>query len=68
MRKDYRVKLPGGDRAVVAPEKVHDYLLSSANPRARGKPAFFRVTLRLTDVREVTDDELVSVRSLDSTG
>ena len=26
------------------------------------------VTLRMTDVREVTDDELVSVRSLDSTG
>jgi len=36
------VKLPGADRAVVAPEKVRDFLLSSANPRARGKPAFFR--------------------------
>jgi len=26
------------------------------------------VTLRTTDVRDATDDELVSVRSLDSTG
>ena len=35
------MKLPGADRAVVAPEKVRDFLLSPANPRARGKPAFF---------------------------
>ena len=34
--------LPGAERAVVAPEKVRDFLLSPANARARGKPAFFR--------------------------
>jgi hypothetical protein len=36
------MKLPGADRAVVAPDKVRDYLLSPVNPRARGKAAFFQ--------------------------
>lgn len=36
------MKLPGAERAVVADEKVREYLLSSTNPRARGKAAFFR--------------------------
>jgi hypothetical protein len=37
-----RVRLPNAERAVVADEKVRDYLLSPVNPRARGKAAFFR--------------------------
>lgn len=36
------MNLPGAERAVVADEKVRDYLLSPVNPRARGKAAFFR--------------------------
>jgi hypothetical protein len=36
------VKLPGAHRAIVPPEKVRDYLLSTTSPRARGKAAFFR--------------------------
>ena len=35
------MKLPGAERAIVAPEKVRDYLLSAVNPRSRGKAAFF---------------------------
>jgi hypothetical protein len=36
------LKLPGVERAIVAEEKVREYLLSAVNPRARGKAAFFR--------------------------
>jgi hypothetical protein len=36
------LKLPGASRAVVADEKVRDYLLSPVNPRTMGKVAFFR--------------------------
>ncbi len=34
--------LPNAEKALVAPEKVRDYLLAPSNPRARGKAAFFR--------------------------
>jgi hypothetical protein len=33
--------LPGGERAIVAPEKVRDYLLSLEHPVGRGKARFF---------------------------
>ena len=36
------MRLPGAERAIVAPDKVRDYLLSPANPRARGKAQFFQ--------------------------
>lgn len=36
------MKLPGLDRAVVSPSKVHGYLLSDAHPVGRFKAAFFR--------------------------
>jgi hypothetical protein len=35
------VKLPGGQRAVVLPEKVREYLLSPLHPVGRFKAAFF---------------------------
>ena len=35
------MKLPNAEAAVVDDAKVRDYLLSAANPRSRGKPAFF---------------------------
>lgn len=35
------MKLPHAENAVVPPEKIVDYLLNEANPRARGKAAFF---------------------------
>jgi hypothetical protein len=38
------VKLPNGDRAVVGPEKVRDYLLSSSHPTGRFKAAVFSST------------------------
>src|SRR5690606_5435061 len=37
------VRLPYAESAVVEEAKVRDYLLSAANPRARGKPAFFHL-------------------------
>ena len=36
------MKLPNAERAVIPIEKVRDYLLSAANPRTRGKAAFFQ--------------------------
>jgi hypothetical protein len=36
------MKLPNADRAIISAEKVRDYLLAPANPRAQGKAAFFR--------------------------
>ena len=35
------VILPNADRAIVAPEKVRDYLLASDHPLGRGKAKFF---------------------------
>lgn len=35
------MKLPNAESAVVEEAKVRDDLLSAANPRSRGKPAFF---------------------------
>jgi hypothetical protein len=35
------MKLPGVDRAVIAPSKVREYLLSRAHPVGRFKAAFF---------------------------
>jgi len=35
------MKLPGGDRAVIEPAKIRDYLLSAAHPVGRFKAAFF---------------------------
>jgi hypothetical protein len=35
------MKLPNGDRAVVEPEKVRDYLLSPTHPVGRFKAAYF---------------------------
>jgi hypothetical protein len=35
------MRLPGADRALVAPEKVRDYLLSVAHPIGRFKARFF---------------------------
>jgi hypothetical protein len=37
-----QMKLPSADRAIIPAEKVRDYLLAPANPRAQGKAAFFR--------------------------
>lgn len=36
------MKLPNAETAVVPAEKVREYLLSPANPRASGKASFFR--------------------------
>ena len=36
------VNLPNADQAIIPLGKVRDYLLSAANPRARGKAAFFQ--------------------------
>lgn len=36
------MKLPNAERALIPIEKVRDYLLSAANPRTRGKAAFFQ--------------------------
>lgn len=36
------MKLPSADHALIPAEKVRDYLLAPANPRAQGKAAFFR--------------------------
>jgi hypothetical protein len=35
------MKLPGGERAVIEPAKVRDYLLSSDHPVGRSKAHFF---------------------------
>lgn len=35
------MKLPGGDRAIIDPAKVRDYLLSPEHPLGRFKAAFF---------------------------
>ena len=36
------MNLPNADQAVIPLEKVRDYLLAAANPRTRGKAAFFQ--------------------------
>lgn len=36
------MKLPHAAHALIPIEKVRDYLLSAANPRSRGKAAFFQ--------------------------
>lgn len=36
------MKLPRAEDALIPIEKVRDYLLSAANPRTRGKAAFFQ--------------------------
>ena len=38
---DELMKLPAGDRAVIDPSKVRDYLLSPSHPVGRFKAAFF---------------------------
>lgn len=35
------MKVPGAERAVVSPEKVHGYLLSATHPVGRFKAAYF---------------------------
>jgi hypothetical protein len=35
------VRLPGGERAIIDPEKLRDYVLSRAHPVGRFKAAFF---------------------------
>jgi len=35
------MKLPNGDQAIIAPEKLRDYLLSARHPVGRFKAAFF---------------------------
>jgi hypothetical protein len=35
------MKLPNGDRALIEPEKVRDYLLSTTHPVGRFKAAYF---------------------------
>ncbi|HET9956064.1 MAG TPA: hypothetical protein VFQ61_16270 [Polyangiaceae bacterium] len=55
------VNLPNADQAIIPLEKVRDYLLSAANPRARGKAAFFQ-TLGFDPVQwEVLRDALLEV-------
>lgn len=38
---DEPMKLPGGERALIDPSKVRDYLLSPSHPVGRFKAAFF---------------------------
>lgn len=35
------MNLPAADRALIQPEKLHDYLLSTEHPVGRFKAAFF---------------------------
>ena len=35
------MRLPGGERAIIDPEKLRDYVLSRAHPGGRFKAAFF---------------------------
>ena len=35
------MRLPGGERAIIDPEKLRDYMLSRAHPVGRFKAAFF---------------------------
>jgi len=42
------VRLPGGDRAIVDPTKLTDYVLSEAHPRGRNKARVFCAALGLT--------------------
>jgi hypothetical protein len=71
------VLLPNADLAEIDPQKLHGYLLSKTHPIGRFKARFFAalgyaaerwqelealVTLHLTDLRPVADDDLVAVR------
>ncbi len=62
------MELPGADRAVIEPEKVREYLLSSSHPVGRFKAAFFAALGfgpdRWSDLR---DELLLAARSPDAT-
>lgn len=55
------VKLPGGRNAVVAEDKVRGYLLAVANPRSRGKPAFFQAIGFSPETWELLRDQLLEI-------
>lgn len=55
------MKLPEGANAVVAEDKVRGYLLAAANPRSRGKPAFFRALGFGLENWEVLRDTLLEI-------
>ena len=42
------MKLPNGDRAIVDPQKIREYCLSTAHPRGRHKARVFASVLGLT--------------------
>lgn len=47
-RKEARVRLPNGDRAVVAEDKLIEYCLNPAHPRGRNKARVFASALGIT--------------------
>ena len=58
------MKLPGGERAVVEPAKVRDYLLSPEHPVGRGKARFFAALgFRRDRSHELRDALLALARS-----
>lgn len=60
------MKLPHADRAVVEVSKIRDYLLAAANPRARGKPAFFLSLGFGVEQGELLRRELLQIAQSDS--
>lgn len=59
------MRMPNADRAVVEEAKVSDYLLSAANPRARGKPAFFHALGFGFENRKLLRQELLHIAQSD---
>lgn len=60
------MRLPNADRAIVDEAKVRDYLLSAANPRSRGKPAFFHALGFGFENCELLRQELLRVAQSDA--
>jgi len=60
------VKLPNADSAVIPPEKLRDYLLSSSHPVGRFKAAFFRALGYTDDDWERLEGDIRSVLTNDA--
>lgn len=60
------VRLPNAESAIVDEAKVRDYLLLAANPRSRGKPAFFHSLGYGLDNAELLRQALLKIAESDT--
>ena len=57
------MNLPHAEHAIVPVEKVRDYLLSTTNPRTRGKAAFFQALGFRSEEWELLRSALLDIAS-----